>query len=379
VFISREHSHCPNIYKIHSKTTRPLQIATGTTSGVVDIFDVRTGTSLLPSTWQYGTTAVTSFTWYPDSSRIGVGHKDGLVDFWDIKSGKQLPPVPKFNIPVPLTSVGFSPNGKEFAVGFLSGDVCTGDIGDLAQLGHCPKMTKDYSHWVFSQMISLSLLKSSQKGNDNFIPPWESHIHNSGVELLPAITSCLFTQSSDNKLPLTSFRYSYDQSRVALGYGTFSDYTGGTVEIRDSLSGELLFEPIWHLHPVLSIDFSHDRSKIAIATSLDQGTYSREHHNVKIRDINVDIPPFLQPLTDHISSSAFSPDGCQIALGDVNGSVSIYDTKKGTLSLKTTPLHPKLITALEFSPNGTQIVSASPGLIQMWDTASGSVCTTVLL
>ena len=89
---------------------------------------------------------------------------------------------------------------------------------------------------------------------------------------------------------------------------------------------------------------------------------------------------------DGISSVQFSPDGSQIVSGGYSGTIKIWDagarfsqlppcTRKtsypslaGTLELKgeKTNAHDLQINSVAFSPDGTKIVSACAGTIKVW-------------
>ena len=75
-----------------------------------------------------------------------------------------------------------------------------------------------------------------------------------------------------------------------------------------------------------------------------------------------------------VLSVAFSPDGQQVASGNWEGELRIWDAKKGRL-LKTILL-PKgsrgRITSIDFSPDSKQIVCNCEGVdLRIWDVASG--------
>jgi RNA polymerase sigma factor (sigma-70 family) len=68
-------------------------------------------------------------------------------------------------------------------------------------------------------------------------------------------------------------------------------------------------------------------------------------------------------------SFAFSPDGKTLAVGNVEGSIDLWDltTRKHSMNLKT----PKeTISALAFTPDGKTLVAASEKTIALWDVVS---------
>ncbi|KDN36821.1 hypothetical protein RSAG8_10603, partial [Rhizoctonia solani AG-8 WAC10335] len=74
-----------------------------------------------------------------------------------------------------------------------------------------------------------------------------------------------------------------------------------------------------------------------------------------------------------VLSIAHSPDGTRIAVGCENGTISIYDSREG--SLLTGPLsgHTNWVRCVVFSPDGTRILSSSSDCtIRLWNALDGN-------
>src|SRR5262249_47025133 len=67
----------------------------------------------------------------------------------------------------------------------------------------------------------------------------------------------------------------------------------------------------------------------------------------------------LRPATP-VSSIAFSPDGHLVAAGGIDGSVSVLESATGTLQRSWKAQDTAFVTALAFSPDGSQLASAQP-------------------
>lgn len=84
--------------------------------------------------------------------------------------------------------------------------------------------------------------------------------------------------------------------------------------------------------------------------------------------------PMIQALAGHLETVriiTFSPDGKQIASGDENGMIKLWDTVTGSLQ-QTLSGHPEAITAMTFLPDSKLIMSCSwPGAVMLWDTTTG--------
>jgi WD40 repeat protein len=75
----------------------------------------------------------------------------------------------------------------------------------------------------------------------------------------------------------------------------------------------------------------------------------------------------MQTVSERIAwSVAFSPDEKQLAVGNDNGSIDLYNAK-GTAKLETLTAHTSYIKALTFSPDSKKLASASrDGMARIW-------------
>jgi WD40 repeat protein len=75
----------------------------------------------------------------------------------------------------------------------------------------------------------------------------------------------------------------------------------------------------------------------------------------------------LQTVSERISwSVAFSPNGTQLAVGNDDGTVDIFDAK-GSQKLQTLTAHTSYIKALTYSPDSKKLASASrDGMARIW-------------
>jgi WD40 repeat protein len=69
---------------------------------------------------------------------------------------------------------------------------------------------------------------------------------------------------------------------------------------------------------------------------------------------------------DWVNAVAFSPDGAHIASGSENGTVRLWDMRRGD-ELAKIEGHQDVVLCLAFSPDGKHIVSGSEDhTLQMW-------------
>ena len=79
-----------------------------------------------------------------------------------------------------------------------------------------------------------------------------------------------------------------------------------------------------------------------------------------------------------MTAVAFSPDGTQIATASHDGTARLWQTAAGTEHTTLTG-HTSWVTAVAFSPDGTLIATAShDGTARLWQTATGRQVVTLL-
>ena len=90
--------------------------------------------------------------------------------------------------------------------------------------------------------------------------------------------------------------------------------------------------------------------------------------DVALFDIATGSELWRTTVIDKIAASAFSPDGRHIAVGGAGGLLSILDAATGAVVIGPVPAHDGLVEALDYSSDGTQLVSSgTDSLSRLWD------------
>ena len=76
-----------------------------------------------------------------------------------------------------------------------------------------------------------------------------------------------------------------------------------------------------------------------------------------------------------VNSAAFSPDGTQVVTASLDGTARVWDV--GTAAVTVLRGHEREVNSAAFSPDGTRLVTASwDGTARVWDAATGTEMTT---
>ncbi len=85
---------------------------------------------------------------------------------------------------------------------------------------------------------------------------------------------------------------------------------------------------------------------------------------------------FTKALTN-VYSVAFSPDGCLLALGDINGVVQVWDSRTGKVIVLCRG-HQNMVRSVVFSPDGQILASGSSDhTIKLWNSLNGQCLRTL--
>jgi WD40 repeat protein len=123
------------------------------------------------------------------------------------------------------------------------------------------------------------------------------------------------------------------------------------------------------------------------AFSLDGRTFNVDRHDSGFDEVmrwnttTWEPEPSLRLTMGSVRTSAFSPDGKRIAVGNVSGEIRVWDLSSG-LEVARFDAKPHPVHALAFSPDSRLLASSSyanenwesilqPGTLQLWDLASG--------
>ncbi len=125
-----------------------------------------------------------------------------------------------------------------------------------------------------------------------------------------------------------------------------------------------------HTGAVVELAFTPDGKRLVSLSQDRAGTWVGDN-TVRVWDLDFRAGlPVLRGHTDYVYPTAFSPDGHWIASGAWDRTLLLWDARTGEACAPPIRNGDRVRT-LAFSPDGSQLVSARPGLLQVWDVGTG--------
>ena len=284
----------------------------------------------------------------PDRTAVRVLASDRL-ELLDLSSGREVAP-PRLFPPIPLqpsiTYFEFSPDGRFLGIGRGSSTTTAVDLWDLRgpiPVGHILPGGSNRRYLKFSPDSS----RLAVADEDGKIRAWDT------------ASAALVFESSQHPDFFTTMRYSPDGRQLVV-----AAQAQGLVLVLDAANGKVLGEPLALGNNANDVTFSPDGRLIATASHTDLRLWDAATH------LPAGAPMHHRTFLNRVQ---FSGDGSRLAARE-RRAVRIWDTQSATAVTDALPGGGDGILATAFSPDGTQLASATfDGSIRVWDAATGQL------
>jgi WD40 repeat protein/class 3 adenylate cyclase len=203
--------------------------------------------------------------------------------------------------------------------------------------------------------------------------------HDNRVGLVDATTRRVIRSVSFGDSPILSLAFSPDGKHLTVASSDYQTTTLNNIVNRwlaiiDPKNGSERYLGVGKLN--LALEANHDARGATGVAYLPDGDLAVSWFNGGTTIWNVDTQrPVRRPFPVGGPTIAVSDDGGTLAVGEVNGAVSLIDLRTG--KIRTTSAHRDgMVTDAVFTPDGsTLITSGTDGEIDVWDIASARLLT----
>jgi WD40 repeat protein len=276
----------------------------------------------------------------PDGQTLATGGSDQVVRLWDPQTGAGRATLAA---PRELRAAVYSPDGKWLATGCSNGVV---QVRDVVQGRLIATLTK---HVESNRALALAPDGKTLAvgGNDRTLILYDTSTWGEVRSLAP------------EEEPILGLAYAPDGKILAMASGHTPQGGAGRVKLLDATSLEERTDlPV--RYDVWDVVFSPDGKLLAT-------TSHTAPEPVQLWDLSTATALRALKPVGPARRIAFAPDGATLAVGQLNGTVSVFDTATGRL-LASSRGHEGTIFGLGVSPDGKLLATAgADGMVKLWD------------
>lgn len=363
-------------------------VASGDWDGNVIIWNTRTRQKV-GDTILFDEKTVLSVAFSPDGQTLAVGYGEGSISLWDVVTHEQIGDTLTAHKDSVFT-VQFSPDGEILASGDRLGTIVLWDTESLTPIG---SPMKGHKNCVNSLKFSPDGSMLASGSWDNTILLWDVESRAQIGDPFLGHKNCVLSIdfSPDGNLLASG---SLDNTAILWNINPepqlgdkLNEFTsieridlspdGKTMlvsqdqefSIVDLAKREQIGEPFDISQNIIKTFFSAD-GQSAISIGVD----SIQTWDLTARQMTAQIPINLYGMAFDVSI-----DGKKAALGDIDGTITLYDLSDPEKAGVQLSYHKKMIADLAFNEDGTILASAADdGAVILWDTQTGEIIKPVI-
>lgn len=290
------------------------------------------------------TSYITALVVSPDRQMAASGDVDGNINIWDLQHGSKIRSIREFYQTV--FALAFSPDGR-----FLfSSSWATPPLLWSIETGRIVKRFDGEVTGAFSVSFAPDGLTAASGSENADILLWDVQTED-----------IVHTFTKDKTWVLA---VGFHPERPIFASGDIN----GRVILWDAESQVQLREITTHSNQVGVVKFSQDGRYLLTGSQ----------NEVYLWNTNTwVIEQSFKPITGFFVSAAISPDMQHIAIGNDDGTITIWNIQSGQPST-TLDGHVDAVWDVEFSPDGTQLLSGgADGVVILWDWQKGQIIRSI--
>jgi WD40 repeat protein/serine/threonine protein kinase len=335
---------------------------------------------------------IRSLAFSPDDSTLAAGGQNGTIRFWDVSTRKMRNSVQAHQNRV--WCLNYSPDGNTLASTSRDGtasiwDVRTGILHPPPS-SSCPEcmpmaISPDGQTIVLRKGVTGEILYEWDLQSRKLSEPLVGHHAKVTAATFSADGQYLATSSDDHTVRIWDavtgkestppIEYPEGVRKIALSPNgnQLAIAHGKAVSVWDVAQKQERSIPV-HEGFIEALEFSPDGKSLACGTASWSESSSTWLCTLRVRDWATDDITLNHqkesPLATRIDHLVFSPGGRFLAVGDLDGSLEIWDLAGGIKSYDLQG-HPGGVHGLAFSSDGSILASGCRGSVQLWNVATG--------
>ncbi|MDX1449130.1 MAG: hypothetical protein R3246_08725, partial [Acidimicrobiia bacterium] len=205
-----------------------------------------------------------------------------------------------------------------------------------------------------SLLLAIEGAEQSLRADEPVLPEVVDALHRAIITIRPD----LIIEGARAEAPAGAFAFAPGGVRLAMLTA------GGGASVVDPTTGEVLADIPSRDPAAFAVDFRFDSAMVLTVHS-----DAVRQWDWRTMEIETEIRPDFE-----IWTAKYSWQGHRIAIGGVDGTIEVFNSRTGELIVRIAGAHESAVAALDFNPSGTRLMSGGrDSRIRVWDVESGGL------